>query len=60
MIPINVPGMANQTTVPGNWSFTETANAKTLRNLRPEQTSSTVNNPTVDGTGNWMYANMNF
>ena len=60
VIPINVPGMANQTTVPGNWSFTETANAKTLRNLRPEQTSSTVNNPTVDGTGNWMYANMNF
>ena len=54
VIPVTQPGMANQTPVPGSWSVTETASAKTLTNLQPEQSTP------VSTTGNFRYVNMNF
>src|SRR5690554_1989730 len=54
VIPITVPGLANQTAVPGVWGITETAGAKVLRKL------DGVSSPSSNGEGNWRYANMNF
>jgi len=55
VIPITVPGLANQTAVPGTWSITETPTSKTLTNVQPEQLT-----PLSPPGGNWRYANMNF
>ena len=52
VIPVTVPGLANQTPVAGQWSVTDTQSEKTLNNLNTN--SGTVEN------GNWRYINMNF
>lgn len=52
VIPFNLTGFENQGAT-ADWSVTETASVKTLRSLKPEQTS-------VTAFGNWRFANMNF
>ncbi len=52
VIPITLPGMVNQTAVPGQWSIIDTSTQKTLTDLN----SNTSNNE----YGNWRFANMNF
>lgn len=52
VIPITLPGMVNQTAVPGQWSIIDTSTQKTLNNLN----TNTSNNE----YGNWRFANMNF
>ena len=51
VIPVTVPGFANQTAVAGQWSVSETQSQKTLSNL--DANSGTTEN------ANWRYINMN-
>ena len=52
VIPVTVPGLANQTAVAGQWSIIDIQSQKTLNNLN-------TNNASVEN-GNWRYINMNF
>lgn len=51
VIPVTVPGFANQTAVAGQWSITETPSQKTLNNLNT--------NSATQESANWRYINMN-
>lgn len=52
VIPVTVPGIANQTPVPGQWAVFDLPNEKTLSDLDA--------NPATNEFGQWRYINMNF
>lgn len=53
VIPVNTGSFTNQTSISGQWNFTESATEKSLYNLNADNTT------TETSTG-WRYANMNF